>query len=148
MTDWQAFEGAVAPQVRVGSTCPILRLRDDVAKSLQAQGARRVAAEINDHAFNLVLTRAPVTRGRVARAGQRLLDRLGIAPGNRMKVRLRPAPPAAVGMPQDVAVALRQADRTAFGEALSPGKRRGSLYTIGTATTAATRAKRIGALAP
>ena len=48
--------------------------------------------------------------------------------------------------PEDVALALRQADATARWEALTAGKRRGLLYQIGTAKTAATRAKRIHAL--
>jgi uncharacterized protein YdeI (YjbR/CyaY-like superfamily) len=79
-------------------------------------------------------------------AGQSLLDRLGIAPGEPVEVRLRPAPPDEVDTPDDISLALRQADATLLWEALTPGKRRGLLYRIDTAKTPATRAKRIAAL--
>jgi uncharacterized protein YdeI (YjbR/CyaY-like superfamily) len=48
-----------------------------------------------------------------------------------------------VDTPEDLAAALRRADRSAEWEALTPGKRRGLIYQIATAKTAATRDKRI-----
>jgi uncharacterized protein YdeI (YjbR/CyaY-like superfamily) len=75
-----------------------------------------------------------------------LLNRLGILPGEVLDVRLRPAPDDQVDTPEDVALALRQADLTAVWDGLTAGKRRGLLYQIGTAKTAPTRAKRIDAL--
>jgi hypothetical protein len=143
MTGWQEFEGAVEPLVWGRATYTILRLPDDVAAALLAAGATRVEGEIAEHPVNLALSRAPDVPGLFLWAGQSLLDRTGIAPGERVEVRLRPAAPDAVDTPEDLAAALRRADRTAAWEALTPGKRRGLIYRIGTAKTAATRDKRI-----
>jgi len=92
---------------------------------------------------NLALSRAPVVEGVFLWAGSTLLDRIRIAPGEPLEVRLRPAPDDQVDTPEDVAAALRAAGMVAEWEALTAGKRRGMLYQIGTAKTAPTRAKRI-----
>ena len=140
------FEGAVEPLVWGRATYTILRLPEGVGAALLAAGATRVDGGIAEHPVNLGLSRAPVVEGLFLWAGQSLPDRTGIAPGERVEVRLRPAPPDAVDTPEDLAAALRCADRTAEWEALTPGKRRGHIYQIGTAKTAATRDKRIAAL--
>ena len=144
MSDWIAFEGAVEPVVWGKATYTVLRLPDAVVAALGT--ARRVEGEINEHWVNLALSRAPVVEGVFLWAGASLLDRLGIAPGESVEVRLRPAADDQVDTPEDVALALRVADRTAVWEGLTAGKRRGMLYQIGTAKTAATRAKRIDAM--
>lgn len=146
MTDWQSFEAAVEPLAWGRATYTILRLPEDVAAALQAAGATRVEGEIAEHPVNLGLSRAPVVDGVFLWAGQSLLDRVGIQPGERVEVRLRPARPDAVDTPDDLAAALRRSDRTGEWEALTPGKRRSLIYQISTAKTAATRDKRIAAL--
>jgi hypothetical protein len=146
MSDWQAFEGRVQSLPWGRATYTILPLPAEVAAALLAAGARRVEGEINDHPVNLALARAPLVDGLFLWAGQSLLERIGIAPGERLEVRLRPAPPDAVDLPDDLALALLQAGRTDRWEALTPGRRRGHLYTIDTARTPATRSKRIAAL--
>lgn len=146
MTDWQAFEGEVEPVAWGRATYTILRLPDPVAEALHAAGARRVEGEINEHPVNLALSRAPVVEGVFLWAGQSLLDRLGIAPGDRLEVRLRPSPDDRVETPPDVEAALLRAGYMAAWDALTPGKRRGLLYKVGTAKTDATRSKRIDAL--
>lgn len=146
MTGWQVFEGAVEPLVWGRATYTILRLPDSVASALLAAGATRVEGEIAEHPVNLALSRAPEMDGLFLWAGQSLLDRVGITPGERVEVRLRPASSDAVDTPEDLAAALRRADRTTAWEALTPGKRRSHIYQIGTAKTAATRDKRIAAL--
>ena len=144
MTDWVAFEGVVEPVVWGKATYTVLRLPDAAVAALG--GAKRVEGEINEHWMNLALSRAPVVEGVFLWAGQSLLDRLGIAPGEPVEVRLRPAPDDQVDTPEDVAAALRAAGMTAVWEGLTAGKRRGMLYQISTAKTAATRAKRIDAM--
>jgi hypothetical protein len=146
MTDWVVFEATIEPVEWGRATYTLLRLPEDAAAALLAQGAKRVEGEINEHPVNLALSRAPVVEGVFLWAGASLLDRLGVNPGEVLEVRLRPAPDDQVDTPEDVALALRQADATARWEALTAGKRRGLLYQIGTAKTAATRAKRIHAL--
>lgn len=144
MSDWVTFEGMVETVDWGRATYTILRLPDTVAEALA--GTRRVEGEIADHPVNLAITRAPVVDGPFLWAGQSLLDRVRIAPGERIEIRLRPAPDDRVDTPPDVAAALAAAGLTARWEALTPGKRRGLLYKIDTAKTAPTRSKRIAAL--
>ncbi len=145
MDGWLSFEGRIEPMVWGDTTCTILRLPVDVATALEAGGAKRVEGEINDHPVNLALTRAPPADGVFLWAGQSLLDRLRVVPGEWLGVRLRPADPDAVEVPDDVAAAIRAGGRQAAWDALTPGKRRGMLYQVATARTAPTRARRIAA---
>jgi hypothetical protein len=144
MTGYVTFEGRIEPMVWGRSTYTILRIPRDVVDALGP--ARRVEGEIAEHPVNLAPTRAPVIEGAFLWAGQSLLDRIGIAPGDVVEVRLRPAPDDRVDVPDDLALAMRAADVISVWEALTPGKRRGLLYKIDTAKTEATRQKRIGLL--
>jgi hypothetical protein len=144
MSDYLTFTGRVETLVWGKSTYTILRLPPEVAAALHP--ARRVEGEVNDHPVNLALTRAPVVEGVFLWAGQSLLDRLGVIPGEAVEVRLRPAPDDRVDTPDDLAAALRASGASAAWDALTPGKRRGLIYQISTAKTDATRSKRIAAL--
>jgi hypothetical protein len=144
MSDYVTFTGRVEPLVWGKSTYTILRLPPDVAAALHP--AKRVEGEVNDHPINLALTRAPVVEGVFLWAGQSLLDRVGITPGEPVEVRLRPAPDDRVDTPDDIAASLRAGGASAAWDALTPGKRRGLIYQISTAKTDATRSKRIAAL--
>lgn len=144
MSDWVAFEAAVEPVVWGKATYTLLSLPDEAVAALGP--AKRVEGEINEHWVNLALSRGPVVEGEFLWAGQSLLDRLGVVPGEVLDVRLRPAPDDRVDTPEDVALALRAAGVTAVWEGLTAGKRRGMLYQISTAKTAPTRAKRIDAM--
>ena len=144
MSDYLTFTGRVETLVWGKSTYTILRLPPEVATALHP--ARRVEGEVNDHPVNLALTRAPVVEGVFLWAGQSLLDRVGVIPGEAVEVRLRPAPDDRVDTPDDLAAALRASGATAAWDALTPGKRRGLIYQISTAKTDATRCKRIAAL--
>jgi Bacteriocin-protection, YdeI or OmpD-Associated/Domain of unknown function (DUF1905) len=142
MTAYVTFEGTIAPMVWGTSTYTILRLPSDVVTALGA--TKRVEGEINDHPVNLALTRSPAMQAVFLWAGQSLLTRVGIAPGDRVEVRLRPAPDDRMDLPDDVAYALR--GMMVAWLALTPGKRRGLLYQVDAAKTAVTRAKRIAKL--
>ena len=144
MSDYLTFTGRVETLVWGKSTYTILRLPPDVVAALHP--ARRVEGEVKDHPVNLALTRAPVVEGVFLWAGQSLLDRVGVIPGEAVEVRLRPAPDDRVDTPDDLAAALRASGATAAWDALTPGKRRGLIYQISTAKTDATRCKRITAL--
>jgi Bacteriocin-protection, YdeI or OmpD-Associated/Domain of unknown function (DUF1905) len=144
MSEFVTFTARVEPLVWGKSTYTILRLPPDVAAALHP--AKRVEGEVNDHPVNLALTRAPVVEGVFLWAGQSLLDRVGITPGEPVEVRLRPAPDDRVDTPDDIAAALRAGGASAAWDALTPGKRRGLIYQISTAKTDATRSKRIAAL--
>jgi hypothetical protein len=141
---WVTFEARVEPVLWGRATYTIIRLPEVALAALGP--CRRVAGELAEHPVNLAVTRAPVVQGAFLWAGQSLLERTGIAPGERVELRLRPAPDDRVEVPEDVAAALAAAGRTAAWEGLTPGRRRGLLYRIETARTAPTRAKRIAAL--
>ena len=144
MTGWVTFEGRVEPLTWGRSTYTILRLPADAARALGK--TRRVEGEIAEHPVNLALSRAPELDGVFLWAGQSLLDRTRITPGEPVEVRLRPAPDDRVDLDPDIESALRAAGMLDRWEALSPGKRRGLLYQIATARTDHTRAKRISSL--
>jgi Bacteriocin-protection, YdeI or OmpD-Associated len=144
MTGWVTFEGRVVPLSWGKATHTILPLPDEVVTALGP--CRRVEGEIADHPVNLAPSRAPVIDGAFLWAGQSLLDRIGIVPGEPVEVRLRPAPDDRVDLDPDIEAALRAGDVTAAWEARTPGKRRGLLYQIGTAKTELTRQKRIARL--
>jgi Bacteriocin-protection, YdeI or OmpD-Associated len=144
VTGWVTFEGRVVPLSWGKASYTILPLPEEVVAALGP--CRRVEGEIADHPVNLAPSRAPVVDGVFLWAGQTLLDRIGIAPGERVEVRLRPAPDDRVDLDQDIEASLRAGDLTAAWEALTPGKRRGMLYQIATAKTDVTRQKRIAKL--
>lgn len=141
MTDFVAFEGIVEPLLWGKATYTILRVPRDIEDALG--GAKRVEGEIAEHPVNLGLTRAPVVDGAFLWAGESLLRRIGIAVGERVEVRLRPAAPDLVDIAADVTAALCSGGLTDRWEALTAGKQRGLLYQVNIAKTAATRAKRI-----
>jgi Bacteriocin-protection, YdeI or OmpD-Associated len=144
MTDYITFHGCVTPLEWGRATYTILRLPADVVTALGK--TRRVEGEINDHPVNLALTRAPVCPDVFLWAGQSLLERVGIAPGELLEVRLHPAPDDQVDVADDVLAALRAGDVSQAWESLTPGKQRGFLHQINSAKTPATRAKRIAVL--
>jgi Bacteriocin-protection, YdeI or OmpD-Associated len=144
MSDYVTFEARIESMAWGKATYTILRIPPDMLDALGR--AKRVEGEIAEHPVNLAPTRAPVIEGPFLWAGQSLLDRIGITPGEVVEVRLRPAPDDRVDLPDDVALALRAADVLSAWQNLTPGKRRGLLYKIDTAKTDATRQKRIGLL--
>ena len=146
MTQYPTFKGHVEAVAWGKATYTTLRLPQDVANSLLAAGAKRVEGEIAEHPVNAAFARALVVEGIFIWAGKSLLDRIGIAVGERVEVRLRPVLTDAVDTPADLVGVLQQADLICVWESLPPGKRRGMIYQINTAKTSATRTKRISAL--
>jgi hypothetical protein len=144
--DYLTFEGRVEPLQMGKATYTILPLPADIADILTSAGAKRVEGEINDHPVNLALTRLPQSDVVFLWAGKSILDQVGIAPGETIEVRLRPAADDGVDTPDDLNAALLRAGLSADWEVLTPGKRRGLLYQVNTAKTAPTRAKRIAKL--
>lgn len=142
MTSYVTFDGTVETMLWGTTTYTILRVPNDLVGAIGP--TKRVEGEINDHPINLALTKAPVIDGTFLWAGQSLLTRIGIVPGEKIEVRLRPAPDDRVDVADDVSLALRTV--MDVWSALTPGKQRGLLYQIDTAKTPATRAKRIAKL--
>jgi hypothetical protein len=144
LPDYITFEGRIEHMVWGKATYTILRLPSKIVAALGP--TKRVEGEVNEHPVNLALTRAPVCPDVFLWAGQSLLDRIGICPGDPLEIRLRPAPDGQVDVSDDVMSGLRRAGLTEVWATLTPGRQRGLLYQISTAKTAVTRDKRISAL--
>jgi len=141
MQEYVCFEGAVQPMPWGDKVYTVLPLPDEVVQALGK--TKRVEGEIAETPVNLALTKAPIIDQTFVYTGKTLLAEVGIAPGDVVEVRLRPAPDADVEVPTDVIAAVRAAGRLERWEALTPGKQRGLLHQINTAKRAETRAKRI-----
>lgn len=144
MSGYITFEGCVIAIEWGDAVYTVLPLSPDVMDALGHP--KRVEGEINDHPVNLAPQKAPVIEDVFLWAGKSLLDRIGIAPGEPLEVRLRPADPDAVALPADVQAALFSAGRLAAWEAMTPGKRRAALHDVTSAKRAETRARRLAAL--
>lgn len=146
MSDWISFEGSIVPMEWGKGVYTVLPLPDEVAAALAAQNAKRVDVELNDHPFNMALTKAPVIDHVFLWAGKSVLEAASVVPGAPIDVRLCKADPDFVEVPSDVIVALRQSGVSAVWEALSAGKRRAHVHRITSAKRAATRAARFNAM--
>ncbi len=144
MSDYVTFTARIEPLEWGRATYTILRLPPGITEALGK--TRRVEGEIADYPVNLGIAKADVVDTPFLWTGKSFLDASGITPGEEVEVRLRPAPDDAVETPEDVALALRQAEKTAAWEALTPGKQRSHLHQITTAKRPETRANRIAKL--
>lgn len=140
---WLSFIGRIEPMEWGKSTYTVLPVPGEIAQALKVLEAKRVDVELNDHSFNMALTKSPAILGTFVYTGKTVLHAAGIAPGEEVDVRLRKADPDLVELPNDVMLAIRDADLSSAWSALTPGMRRGHLHTINTAKRAETHVKRI-----
>ncbi|MEJ6399277.1 YdeI/OmpD-associated family protein [Yoonia sp. 208BN28-4] len=141
--DYHAFEGTIIPMEWGTATYTVLPLPNAVSDALAQEGAKRVEGEIGDYPVNLALTKAPVIDAVFLYTGKTFLRDSGLSPGEVIDVRLRMAPEQDVEVPEDLTLALRQADRSAAWAALTPGRQRGLIHTVNSAKRHETRTKRI-----
>lgn len=140
---WQTFIGRVETMEWGKSTYTVLPIPKKIAESLTSNGARRVEIELNDHPFNMALTKSPAFSGTFVYTGKTILLAAAISPGEEIEVRLRTADPDLVEVPDDVMLAIRAATASDAWSALTPGKQRSLLHTVNTARRSETRDKRI-----
>ena len=146
MSNAPGFQRAGVPPDPRHATGAVLALPGPIAAALSATGARPVEGESAEPPVNLAPKRAPGISGTVLRADRSLPDRIGIAAGEQVGVRLRPAPDGRVETPADLAPAPLARDVATAREAPSPRKRRGLPCRIDTAGRPRTRARRITAM--
>lgn len=146
MNEWLSFTGQIEPMEWGKNTYTVLSIPGDIADALTELGAKRVEVELNDHLFNMALTKSPVISGIFIYTGKTILHAAGISPGEEIDVRLRKADPNLVEVPNDVISAIRSSALSDAWASLTPGKQRGLLHTVNTAKRAETRAKRIAQL--
>ncbi|MGL5824753.1 MAG: YdeI/OmpD-associated family protein [Nocardioides sp.] len=146
MGDFDCFDATIEPLAWGQATYTILRLPDPVSARLVAAGAKRVEGTVNDVEINLALVRAPVVDGQFLWAGDSLMRRIGVSPGEPLSVRVRPVDPDLVVLPDDVGTAIAAAGAGAAWQTLSAGRQRSALYRIESARTQPTRQRRIAEL--
>lgn len=144
MSDYVPFEAVIEPMVWGNATYTVVRLPEAVLDRIGP--TKRVEGEFADHPVNLAIARAPVIDGAFLWAGRSLIERIGVAPGERFEARLRAVASDVVEVPADVTRALRSAGVTEAWEALTPGQKRRALYQIESAKRADTRARRLSSL--
>ena len=146
MDDWICFEGRIVPMEWGDSVYTVLPLPKEVSEALTAQHAKRVDIELNDHPFNMALTKAPVIDHVFVYTGKTVLAAASVTPGELLEVRLRKADHNYVEVPQDVTLAVLKHGLTDMWDAVTPGKKRGYLHAIVSAKRPQTRADRIAKL--
>lgn len=124
----------------------VLPIPEEILLALENEGAKRVEVELNDHPFNMALTKSPAFPGTFIYTGKTILRAAGVSPGEEIEVRLRKSDPNVVEVPEDVMLAIRAAAVSHAWSALTAGKQRGLLHIVNTAKRQETRAKRIAQL--
>ena len=107
MTDSISFHGRIVPMEWGDSTYTVLPIPDDVFAILSAEGARRVEIELNDHPYNLALTKVPRIASIFVYTGKAVLRETSIEPHQPIDVRIRKADPNEVEAPVDVLLSIR-----------------------------------------
>lgn len=140
---WVELEAPLEPLVWGRSTYVVIRLPAVLDETCRAAATRRVEGWVDEVEVNLGLNRADVVTGAFVYAGRPLQRRLRAAAGDVVSLRLRPADPDLVPVPDDVRRALADAGRLAAFEQRRPAERRRLLAGI---EAAATRRARTSAL--
>lgn len=144
--DWVEFDALVEPLVWGRSVYTVMRLEPSLEAAARAQRTRRVEGTVEDVVVNVGVNRADVIPDAFAYVGKGLQRRLGVAAGDVVRCRLRPADPDHVALPPDVRAALDDSARMQTFEARSAAERRRLLQPIEEAARPATRRRRIEAL--
>ncbi len=123
-------------------------VRVDAALEAAARSAstRRVDGTIDDIPVNLGINRSDVITDAFLYAGKPLLRRLGAAPGDIVRCRLRAADPDVVPIAEDVQRALIAANRREAFQREPAARRRQLLQPVESAVSPQTRQQRIAAL--
>lgn len=140
------FDAPLEPMTWGRTTYVVLRVPDELVRSAEECGTRRVDGTVEDVAVNLAITRADVSDEPFLWAGSTLRRRLGLRTGDVVRCTLAPVDPDHVAIPDDVRTALVTAGAEAAFEALRPGERRQRLAPVEGAARPETRERRIVAL--
>ena len=140
------FEGPIAYH-DVGSEryrYTVVYLPDHLKPSLPLEEfpRLRIAGEVNDYPFDAALT--PVKGEWYILLSKRTLEAIEARVDDEVTVRFRVADQDAVEVPEALRLALEDSPAIkALWDGLTPGKKRGLAYRVGSAKTAPTQAKRV-----
>ena len=143
---WIEYEAPLRPLEWGRNTYVVLAVEPSLADAATQAGTRRVEGLIDQHEVNLGINRADVSTDPFLYVGAGLRRRLDVSVGDLVGVRLRPADPDEVLVPDDVLTALDTARAVEAFDDLRPAERRRRLASIDDAVQEATRLRRIDAL--
>ena len=97
MTRALQFTGRIEPVKMGRATHHMIRLPDRVTAALAQQGARRVEMHTGGQMLDRAIRPAPGATGHCLWVGRAFVARLGVQPGEPLKIALRPTPASGRG---------------------------------------------------
>ena len=145
-SDWISFDGQIEIMFWGEKVYTVLKIPEDVLRTIDQFNSKRVDLEIRDFSYNLALTKAPIFDGVFLYFGKDKLTETNLSVGDITEFRLRASDPNCVEIPAELQEALILNDAEKLWNELSPGMRRTKLQPILKAKQETTKGRRIHAL--
>lgn len=145
-SDWISFDGQIEIMFWGEKVYTVLKIPEDVLRTIGQFRSKRVDLEIRDFSYNLALTKAPIFDGVFLYFGKDKLTETNLSVGDITEFRLRTSDPNFVEIPAELQEALILNDAEKLWNELSPGMRRTKLQPILKAKQETTKGRRIHAL--
>ena len=145
-SDWISFDGQIEIMFWGEKVYTVLKIPEDVLRTIDQFSSKRVDLEIRDFSYNLALTKAPIFEGVFLYFGKDKLTETNLSVGDITEFRLRTSDPNFVEIPAELQEALILNDAEKLWNELSPGMRRTKLQPILKAKQETTKGRRIHAL--
>lgn len=143
---WILFDGQIEVMLWGEKVYTVLKIPEDVLRTIDQFSSKRVDLEIRDFSYNLALTKAPIFDGVFLYFGKDKLTETNLSVGDIAEFRLRASDPNFVEIPAERQEALILNDAEKLWNELSPRMRRTKLQPILKAKQDTTKGRRIHAL--
>ena len=143
---WVSFDGQIEIMFWGEKVYSVLKIPEDVLRTIDQFSSKRVDLEIRDFSYNLALTKAPIFDGVFLYFGKDKLTETNLSVGDIAEFRLRASDPNFVEIPAELQETLILNDAEKLWNELSPGMRRTKLQPILKAKQETTKGRRIHAL--
>jgi len=143
---WVSFDGQIEIMFWGEKVYSVLKIPEDVLRTIDQFSSKRVDLEIRDFSYNLALTKAPIFDGVFLYFGKDKLTETNLSVGDIAEFRLRASDPNFVEISAELQEALMLNDAEKLWNELSPGMRRTKLQPILKAKQETTKGRRIHAL--
>lgn len=145
-SDWISFDGQIEIMFWGEKVYTVLKIPEDVLRTIDQFSSKRVDLEIRDFSYNLALTKAPIFDGVFLYFGKDKLTETNLSVGDIAEFRLRASDPNFVEIPAELQETLILNDAEKLWNELSPGMRRTKLQPILKAKQETTKGRRVHAL--
>ena len=143
---WVSFDGQIEIMFWGEKVYSVLKIPEDVLRTIDQFSSKRVDLEIRDFSYNLALTKAPIFDGVFLYFGKDKLTETNLSVGDIAEFRLRASDPNFVEISAELQEALMLNDAEKLWNELSPGMRRTKLRPILKAKQDTTKGRHIHAL--